>query len=88
MELVTSAIMERIIGKQEERRRNQVLMLNHPIKITKKCKALSLNVKPFLGDVKCSIKVCQDMFDDYGEAAIDMNNQLTKISKQSLMYRT
>ena len=28
------------------------------------------------------------MFDDYGEAAIDMNNQLTKISKQSLMYRT
>ena len=83
MELVTSAIMERIIGKQEERRRNQVLMLNHPIKITKKCKALSLNEKPILEDAKCFIKVCQAIWDEYGDAAIYTKNQLRNIIKPS-----
>ena len=60
----------------------QVLMFNPSIKITKKCKALPLNEKPFFGDAKSSIEVCQAMRDEYGEAAIDMKNQLRNVIKQ------
>jgi hypothetical protein len=74
--------------KQEERKRNQVLMFYPSIKITKKCKALPLNVKPFLGDAKCSIKVCQVLVDEYGEAAIYTKNQLTNSIKQPWLHRT
>ena len=43
------------------------------------------NEESFLGDAKRSIEVCQAMWDEYGEAAIDLKNQLRSIIKQSWM---
>jgi hypothetical protein len=44
-----------------------------------------VNEDRFLGDAKRSIEVCQAMWDEYGEAAIDLKNQLRSIIKQSWM---
>ena len=41
------------------------------------------NEERFLGDAKSSIVVCQAMWDEYGEAAIDMKNQLRNMIKKS-----
>ena len=43
------------------------------------------NEERFLGHAKSSIEVCQAMWDEYGEAAIDLKNQLRSIIKQSWM---
>ena len=37
----------------------------------------------FLREAKSSMDVCQAKWDDYGQAAIDMNNHLRNIIKQS-----
>ena len=41
------------------------------------------NEEQFLGEAKSSIEVCQAKWDEYGQAAIDMKNQLRNIIKQS-----
>ena len=40
------------------------------------------NEERFLGGSKCSI-ICQAMWEEYGEAATDMKNQLREVIKQS-----
>ena len=41
------------------------------------------NEERFLGDAKSSIEVCQAMWDEYGEVAIDMKNQMRNMIQKS-----
>ena len=41
------------------------------------------NEEHFLGEAKSSMEVCQAKWDEYGQAAINMKNQLRNIIKQS-----
>ena len=41
------------------------------------------NEEQFLGEARHSMEVCQAKWDEYGQAAIDMKNQLRNINKQA-----